>query len=168
MKYFAYGSNMSLTRLKNRVPSAVRLGTYILIGHQLRFHKSSDDGSSKCDAFQTYSNSDAVVGALFDINNNEKSDLDQIEGLGEGYSEKRVKVANSGGEFIEATTYYAIKINAPLKPYSWYLNHVIIGAIETDVPAQYLASIQSIEPIQDPDANRDKQERAMYDANKFL
>lgn len=53
MKYFAYGSNMSLLRLWQRVPSAVRIGVFTLQGHQLRFHKLGKDGSGKCDAYQT-------------------------------------------------------------------------------------------------------------------
>ncbi len=48
MKYFAYGSNMSLARLKGRVPSAKRLGMFCLRNHQLAFHKiSKKDGSAK-------------------------------------------------------------------------------------------------------------------------
>ena len=39
VKYFAYGSNMSLVRLRERVPSAERLGVFILAEYQLRFHK---------------------------------------------------------------------------------------------------------------------------------
>jgi hypothetical protein len=50
MQYFAYGSNMSLRRLRTRVPSAVKLGNATLFGHQLKFHKRSQDGSAKCDA----------------------------------------------------------------------------------------------------------------------
>lgn len=38
MNYFAYGSNMSLQRLRERVPGAEYLGSYTLINHNLRFH----------------------------------------------------------------------------------------------------------------------------------
>ena len=38
MKYFAHGSNMSLLRLKERVPSAKKLGIVTLKSHQLRFN----------------------------------------------------------------------------------------------------------------------------------
>jgi gamma-glutamylcyclotransferase len=53
MYYFAYGSNMSLSRLRERVPSAEAVGCFSLNGHDLRFHKLSKDGSGKCDAFFT-------------------------------------------------------------------------------------------------------------------
>ena len=162
MKYFAYGSNMSLLRLRERVPSAENIGVFMLKEHQLRFHKTSKDGSGKCDAFQTNNNRDMVIGALFEINDDEKEALDRAEGLGYGYDEKIVNVLNDSGMSFEALTYYATKMDSSLKPYSWYLNHVVIGAKEINIPAQYLDAIQSIECIEDPDENRDAKQRAMY------
>lgn len=162
MKYFAYGSNMSLSRLRERVPSSERIGIFILVEHELRFHKSSTDGSGKCDAYQTRKPSDVVIGALFEINEDEKSALDKAEGLGVGYKEKTVKVKNEFGDVFNAVTYYATKIDATLKPYSWYLNHVIVGAKETNVPDQYLNVIQSTESIKDLDTSRDAKQRAIH------
>jgi len=162
MKYFAYGSNMSLLRLKERVPSAIKLGIFTLKNHQLRFHMSGVDGSGKCDALQTDNSNNLVVGALFEIDENEKEALDRAESLGTGYDQKFVFVENDSGENFEALTYYAIKIDASLKPYSWYLNHVIVGAKETQVPAEYLAVIESVESVEDLDESREVKERAMY------
>jgi len=162
MKYFAYGSNMSLLRLQQRVPSAKRLEIVTLNGHQLRFHMSGNDDSGKCDSFETHHSEDIVIGALFEINANEKDALDKAEGLGDGYGEKFVFVKSLSGEKFEALTYYALKINESSIPYSWYLNHVIIGAKETEVPTEYLAIIESVQCIEDPDNNRDAQQRAMY------
>lgn len=162
MKYFAYGSNMSHLRLKERVPSAKKLGVVTLKNHQLRFNMSSNDGSGKCDSFHTNNDEDKVIGALFEINESEKDVLDRAESLGSGYDEKVVYVHNDSGEIFEAFIYYAIKINTALKPYSWYLNHVIIGAKETKVPADYLAIIESVVSIEDTDKSRDAKQRAMY------
>ena len=162
MKYFAYGSNMSLLRLKERVPSAKKLGIVTLKKHQLRFNMSGDDDSGKCDSFETNNHEDIVIGALFEIDENEKDALDRAESLGDGYDEKFVFVQSNSGEVFEALTYYAIKIDASLQPYSWYLNHVIIGAKETKLPTDYLAIIESVECIEDPDTSRDAKQRAMY------
>ena len=49
---FSYGSNMSSKRFGNRLDYE-RLCTGMLPKHQLKFHKSSKDGSGKCDAFET-------------------------------------------------------------------------------------------------------------------
>lgn len=162
MKYFAYGSNMSLIRLRERAPNVERVGTFLLVGHQLCFHKASDDGSGKCDVVNTNNRSDIVIGALFDINKFEKSELDKVEGLGYGYDEKTVTVHNESGESFEALTYYAIKTDPSLKPYSWYLNHVLIGAKEIVAETEYLNKLESTECIDDPNIDRDAKQRLMY------
>jgi len=41
MKYFSYGSNMSIRRLADRVPSAQLVTVAKLPSHTLRFHKRS-------------------------------------------------------------------------------------------------------------------------------
>lgn len=167
VKYFAYGSNMSLPRLRERVPSAKRIGLFTLAGHSLRFHKVSTDGSGKCDALFTGNPDDSVIGALFEISGSEKDALDRVEGLGHGYESKTVSLSDSQGNIFEAFTYYATNTDPSLLPYSWYLYHVIYGAKETGVSVSYLAHIEATESIEDPDRERDVRERAIYgDRNK--
>ena len=153
---------MSLSRLHKRVPSAKRIGFYSLKEHDLCFHKSSGDGSGKCDAYCTENKHDYVIGALFEIDRAEKCTLDQAEDVGHGYEEKTIIVQSQAGDAVEATTYYATKIDESLKPYSWYLNHVLVGAKESGLPQQYIEKIESIESVQDQDINRDRTERAIH------
>jgi gamma-glutamylcyclotransferase len=162
MKYFAYGSNMSLARLRGRVPGAIRLGVFFLDEHDLRFHKTGKDGSGKCDAFHTRNTSHSVIGALFEIDRNEKKVLDKVEGLGYGYEEKSVRVHDGNGDSHVAVTYCAIRMNPALRPYSWYLNHVVVGAQETKVPPEYLDRIRAVDSAEDPDEERDTEQRAIY------
>ena len=163
MKYFAYGSNMSLPRLKARVPSAERIGVFTLAEHILRFHKvSKKDGSGKCDALYTGNRDDYVIGALFEIADGEKCVLDRAEGLGSGYEEKLITVIDSQENTHEAVTYYATNTDPSLLPYSWYLHHVINGAKETGVPSEYLAALSAASSRDDPDKERDATERAIY------
>ena len=162
MNYFAYGSNMSLARLRQRVPSAKRIGLFILEQHALRFHKVSHDGSAKCDAYYTGNAEDKIIGALFHIDIGEKPNLDRAEGLGMGYDEKTVSVFSEEGVYMEATTYYATQIDPKLKPYGWYLNHVVIGAKETGIKGQYLVRIKNTDCIEDTDKARDKKQRAIH------
>ncbi len=162
MHYFAYGSNLSIARLQQRAPSAQRVGLFMLHSHDLRFHKPGRDGSGKCDAFETGDASHCVMGSVFKIDPAEKARLDRAEGLGFGYGEKEVTVVDESGLKITAHTYYATKIDGSLRPYSWYLNHVIVGAIESSIPEVYLGRIRSIVSTEDPDPERDARERAIY------
>lgn len=162
MKYFAYGSNMSLPRLTARLSGAKRIDVVTLAKHTLRFHKVSTDGSGKCDAFFTGNPTDCVIGALFEISDKEKDTLDRIEGLGRGYENKVVLLTDAQGKSIETLTYYATITHASLLPYSWYLTHVLYGAEEAAVPADYLGMIKATRSIEDPDRKRDARERAIY------
>jgi hypothetical protein len=83
MKYFAYGSNMCSGRLRARVTCSF-ITTAKLVGYQLRFHKVSRDGSSKCDAFRTDHQNDAIWGVVFDIPDAEKAALDGMKGAATG------------------------------------------------------------------------------------
>lgn len=65
--YFAYGSNMDTQRLRFRTPGCKVIAVATLVGHVLRFHKSSKDGSAKCDAFSTGNPTDLVAGVLYTI-----------------------------------------------------------------------------------------------------
>lgn len=160
--YFAYGSNMSSKRLQARVPSAEPLGRYTLRGHDLRFHKEGADGSSKCDAYKT--SADAMIhGVLFSIDPAEERDLDAAEGFGHGYDKKEVQVW-SGEKSKTAFTYVAIKVRDSLKPYSWYVNHVLVGAREFDLPEDYIQQkILRVAAKEDDNHERDARERAIHE-----
>tara|TARA_R110002073_G_scaffold44540_1_gene123402 strand:+ start:9674 stop:10168 length:495 start_codon:yes stop_codon:yes gene_type:complete len=163
MHYFAYGSNMSLSRLRERAPSAEALGCFALNGHDLRFHKSGKDGSAKCDAYFTADTGDVIYGVLFKIDPGEKHVLDKAEGLGHGYDEKDVTVTAHDGSWITATTYVATEISDNLKPYSWYLKHVLVGAREASLPSDYIRlKITSVEAVEDSDKERDSKQRAIH------
>ena len=156
---------MSIKRLKDRVPSAEARGTATLMGHELRFHKKSKDGSGKCDAHETNNPEHSVIGVVFEITESEKPQLDAKEGLGYGYEEKVVTLTSKSGEEIAAVTYYATSIDPNLKPYPWYLHHVLTGAEENGLPADYVQRIRSISSVKDPKPERHDREMAIY-ANK--
>ncbi len=163
MHYFAYGSNMSSKRMTSRVPSATIVETGFLFGHRLNFHKTGrKDGTAKCDAFHTADLSDFVAGVLYQIDPAERQILDKIEGLGNGYDLKAVTIRTKMDRAIEAFTYYATNIDRSLKPLDWYIQHVLYGARENNLPADYIEEILSIESIIDQDTARAKNELAVY------
>lgn len=161
MKYFAYGSNMSLQRLQQRVPSAVPIGVFSLPKHRLVFHKLSTDGSAKCDAYSTEDPNDLVFGRLYEIDEAEKPNLDRAEGLGYGYEEKIIKVFNAKESF-KTVTYYATKLNNTLKPFTWYKQHVLIGAQEANLPTAYIYTIKAAPAIEDHDKEREAKQLSIH------
>lgn len=162
MKYFAYGSNMSIKRLQKRVPDASFLTTGTVVQHSLRFHKAGTDNSAKCDAFHTGAVTDLLWGVVFKMPNGQRPALDAAEGLGFGYDAKHVEVIATSGESHNALTYYAIKLDSTLLPFDWYLNHVLIGAREAELPKDYVATIESVSYIVDHDRSRSLLEYSVH------
>lgn len=162
MLYFAYGSNLSSVRLRVRVPSAELVCIGRLPQHRLLFHKVGRDGSAKCDALYTGFPADCVLGAVYRIRPGHKQMLDRAEGLGNGYETKRITVIVPPGERLEAFTYYATNIAARLKPFPWYLEHVLRGAQEHGFPEEYIQTIMSVEPVEDSNPHRTEQELSIY------
>ncbi|TCK08587.1 gamma-glutamylcyclotransferase family protein [Marinobacterium mangrovicola] len=162
MIYFAYGSNMSLLRLRERAPDAQRIATCTLLEHDLRFHKISPDGSAKCDSFYTGNGEDRVLGAVYELGEASERVLDRVEGLGRGYDKKSVSVVDELGREYTAFTYYATLIDPRLQPYGWYLQHVLVGARELGLPEHYLRRLEAVGFIDDPDLEREARQRALY------
>jgi gamma-glutamylcyclotransferase len=139
------------------------VGVGTLTGHSLRFHKISRlDGSAKCDVKETGKPDDIIYGVVFVIDVVEKPVLDQIEGLGLGYEQKQVRVEMHDGKRLSAFTYYATLTDASLKPFDWYKAHVVIGAREHDLPAEYIRHIEAIPSVADTDIERQRTELAIY------
>jgi gamma-glutamylcyclotransferase len=159
--YFAYGSNMSSRRLLRRVGAAEALGIGTLDSHRLVFHKVSDvDGSGKADIVAH--DSRHVMGVLYRLDQTAKASLDRHEGLGTGYAEKLVTVMDRNGSALSALAYVAIVTDPTLKPYAWYLQHVVEGATEAGLPDSYLEMLLRFEAVEDPDMARASLELAIY------
>ena len=161
MLYFSYGSNMSLARLRSRAASARFHTIAALPAHRLRFHKTGRDGSAKCDAEHTGNTADQVTGVVYEIADADKPALDRHEGLGSGYEDKHVEVVTDTGT-ITAFTYFATHVDDSLKPFHWYKQHVLIGARENHLPADYIARIEAVDSMDDPDAARQARELAIH------
>ncbi|GGK83292.1 hypothetical protein GCM10007941_37300 [Amphritea balenae] len=161
LNYFAYGSNMSLARIRARVPGCVFKGRAVLARHQLRFHKKGRDGSAKCDAFYTGDNEHVIHGVLFSLTTGERIVLDSYEGLGKGYERKQILLQQDSLSF-SAFLYYATAIDARLQPFNWYKQHVITGAEEAGLPSAYINYLCSISSVNDPDVRRTAEQLAIY------
>jgi hypothetical protein len=155
MHCFAYGSNLHPVRLIERVPSANLVGVIGLSRHRLAFHKKSKDRSSKCNLFQTGSESDSVYGAIYEVDPEHKSALDRFEGKGSGYRDNQIKLHHQGQEY-SCFTYVAQRAHIvdTLKPYHCYKRLVVLGARYLQFPVSYVTSIESVESVEDPDDER--------------
>jgi len=163
MLYFAYGSNMCAGRLRRRVPSATFVRIAKLTGHSFRFHKRSIDGSGKGDALETGNPLDIVWGVIFEIDETQKRTLDEAEGLGAGYEERKTNVLDESGKEHLVVLYVAEAngTDGTLRPYSWYKRFVVDGARQHDLPAEYTNNVAAMPDSEDPDRDRDRRNRSI-------
>ena len=153
LHYFAYGSNMSLPRLRKRVPRAEFLDSICVNGFTLVVNKRSIDGSAKCN-LQTSADCH-IWGVLYSIYSSDISLLDKAEGLGYGYNKEWIEISHRGAK-LPIFFYIAdsAHIREDMEPYDWYMQFVISGAEEHGFPEGYLHFLQQIPSKADPDQNR--------------
>ena len=145
MKIFCYGSNMSSKRIAERCSSSRFIGIAKVSGWKLLFNKRSKDGSGKANLVWTGDDS-LVWGVIFDITDDEKPILDKFEGLGKGYDELKLRVISDLGE-IECVCYIACDekyLDNSLQPYDWYKECCLVGAMEHNLPKDYILMIESV------------------------
>ena len=169
-QYFGYGSNMLTAKLKreDRCPSAIPIAVARTNKYTLKFHKvSTKDGSGKGDMAFTGSETDELYGVVFSINESEKDNLNEAEGLGWGYKEMKIyvevtKLIPQHEIDVEGITkgplqvvvYKATEMDEDLKPYHWYKGQTVDGAKEHGLPPDYIKKIKAFESIPDEDEER--------------
>ncbi len=137
--YFAYGSNMLSSRITKRVPSAKAVGRAALYDWCIAFSKKSKDGSGKANLFQK--TGFITWGILYEISIDEINKLDKVE---KGYTRKTVNVKKDNGEITEAETYISDNLIDNPVAYDSYKQMLISGAIEHNLPAEYVLYLQQL------------------------
>lgn len=128
--YFAYGSNLSQSRLEKRIGKVKHLGIATLKNYTLTFNKKGKDGTGKAN-IEPRQNS-LTFGVVYQLTNAQLDKLDSFEGAPHHY-ERKITSCNQDGSSIEAITFVAKdnwKTSKPLHPSKEYLNHILQGAIE--------------------------------------
>jgi gamma-glutamylcyclotransferase (GGCT)/AIG2-like uncharacterized protein YtfP len=135
--YFAYGSNLSSERLRERVRSVRAIGVARLDGYAWRSDKRGADGTAKANL--AVDASACVWGTLYELDPADLEALDRFEG---GYRRVRVVVDCEGAPTV-AETYLSGRRCAEA-PQAAYLALVLAGAREHDLPANWIAALQEL------------------------
>lgn len=109
------------------------------------------DGSGKCNIVNSGT---GVYVAVFEMEEQGKRLLDDIEGVGKGYEDARMEVPGFGSCFsYQGATSH---IDDELKPYDWYKEMVLLGCRKQNITGNYVSSIEAVESIRDPVASRSR------------
>ncbi|KAL0901346.1 hypothetical protein ABMA27_006625 [Loxostege sticticalis] len=152
--YFAYGSNLLKKRIRINNPSAQFLGIGKLNNHHLDFIKYSEHwrGSS---ATIVPIEGCYVWGAVWRLNIEDMPALDWQEGVDTNwYFPKTVEIITPDGEKLQCRTYQQTVNPPPCKkieelpmerrPSSTYLECIINGANECQLPNDYIQILKKI------------------------
>ena len=153
--YFAYGSNLNEKRFKDRISSVKFKSLATLLGYRLVFEKlSTSDGSGKATIVRDEKS--VVEGAIFTYDDKDHEALKKFEG---GYTESPITVVIDLRK-ADVQTFIAIKRDPALKPFDWYVQHILVGGRNLGLPEKYLEKLATVPMEKDTDAKRVAVEQA--------
>ncbi|XP_037939271.1 gamma-glutamylcyclotransferase-like [Teleopsis dalmanni] len=155
--YFGYGSNLLTKRIHIRNPTAVKIGAGRLENYRLDFNSYADNWDGAPATIVPTENS-TVYGTLWEIDISNLADIDDQEGVSEGeYEPVNISVFLNNDTVVNARSYVLVKQpEIPLKmlnmsnipferqPSKTYLQCLVKGAIESELPDEYIRWLRTI------------------------
>ncbi len=142
--YFAYASNMSSAQMKQRAGDWAEEKLARLEGYELNFDKISRGGTGTGNMVRAEGKT--VWGVLYRLTEQQLRALDRFESVPEHYRRIEVNVLDEQGNRLPAQVYVARKVRKGLKPDRVYLQRILQGAEEHNLPADYLERLRKIVP----------------------
>ena len=147
--YFAYGSNLFLIQIRERVNNSKLkpLHNAYFPDKKLCFPRDSKSQKGGVASYEDQKNHN-LWGAVFDLTKDELHRLDLKEGYKEkgtnnSYERVEITVINDGTE-ISALTYCA-NPKGTFMPSQYYMNKLIEGAKECNLPSDYIKELKEIQ-----------------------
>ncbi len=142
--YFAYGSNLALARMCERVASARVVTTGQLAGYRLALDKRGADGSGKANLVREPGS--VVWGVVYSIDAADWAGLDACE---PGYARIEVEVSTPLRR-LAAQTYRARILTDRPVAFDWYKRLILEGAREHGLPPEWLEILAALPERPDP------------------
>jgi len=143
VKYFSYGSNMSIAQTLDRLGRLPPRVVARLRGYALAFNKPMYDDEHHAYANVVPAVDDHVLGVLYDCTEADMRNLDVVEGVAQGHYERKQVTVLVDGESLAATVYVgcAARGGGGLPTTDEYLETILEGARDNGFPEEELARI---------------------------
>ena len=138
--YFAYASNMNRAQFRSRVGEVAEEHVGKLENYEIVFNKKARGGSASANIRPAPGKN--VYGVLYRIPEPALKTLDRFEGAPEHYRRIEVNVTLSDGTKVPAQAFIATKVEKGLRPAPHYLQTILQGAGEHQLPADYVKEIR--------------------------
>jgi gamma-glutamylcyclotransferase len=139
--HFAYGSNMNRAQMLSRTGKILEEHNASLPNYEVRFNKKVRGGTAGANI--QLASGKTVHGVLYKIEEGAFRSLDRYEGVPDHYRRIEVQVTPEGGQPVPAQIYIASKIEKGLRPSATYLQAMLDGAGEHNLPASYIGEIKT-------------------------
>jgi len=139
--HFAYGSNMNRAQMLSRAGKILEEHNASLPNYEVRFNKKVRGGTAGANIQMSHGKT--VHGVLYKIEEGAFRMLDRFEGVPEHYRRIEVQVTPEGGQPVPAQIYIASKVEKGLRPSPTYLQAILDGAGEHNLPASYIGEIKT-------------------------
>ena len=139
--YLAYGSNMNRAQMLARSGKILEEHNASLPNYEVRFNKKVRGGTAGANVQPAPGK--IVRGVLYKIEEGALRSLDRYEGVPEHYRRIEVQVTPEGGQPVPAQIYIASKVEKGLRPSPNYLQAILDGAGEHNLPDAYIGEIKA-------------------------
>jgi gamma-glutamylcyclotransferase len=139
--HFAYGSNMNRAQMLSRTGKILEEHNASLPNYEVRFNKKVRGGTAGANIQPAQGKT--VHGVLYKIEESSMRSLDRYEGVPDHYRRIEVQVTPEGGQAVPAQIYIASKVEKGLRPSAPYLQAMLDGAGEHNLPASYIGEIKT-------------------------
>jgi hypothetical protein len=145
--FFAYGSNMNPTLIRKRCSYPVRIGTACLPDYQIGFYGYSEEWDGALET-AVEAKGKRLWGVLYALNDLDWERLDlwqdaRFDGAGM-YFHYPVEVCDLQGMRYEARLYKKDVLYEPRHPSNSYMEYILRGAQENQLPPAYIESLKAI------------------------
>jgi cation transport regulator ChaC len=147
--YFAYGSNMWRTQMRQRCPDHELIGKAVIKGYELCFPRSSPIRNCGVAGLREKDGAE-VWGVVYRLHDEDLAALDRREGYDPAkpahvnrYNRVKVRVLMDG-EMHDCLTYLARAEPGRHVPNAEYMAAIITGAEENGLPEEYVAALKKI------------------------
>jgi gamma-glutamylcyclotransferase (GGCT)/AIG2-like uncharacterized protein YtfP len=137
MLYFAYGSNMNLSQMKDRCPCARFLKRGFIKGYKFVYDGYS--GIRRGAVANIIPSENSILwGAVFEITKECLSQLDDFEGYPNAYARQEFEVWDDNSEPCNAIAYLRVG-RTIAKPNEDYEQIILRGAKDCNLPEEYVS-----------------------------
>ncbi|MBT6136091.1 MAG: gamma-glutamylcyclotransferase [Rhodospirillaceae bacterium] len=143
---FSYGSNMAVKYLRESCPSAEPLIRASLPNVRIEFRRYSTDLGGGISTIMPAPGS-RVEGVIYRIPKSEIEALDLLEDVDKGlYVRESYLVLGADGAWHTADLYRVANPEGPFAPAAQYVEWMLEGAHEHQLPADYIAGLEALRP----------------------